>query len=55
MIKANHIELNRKSGIKLANSARAHIGGEGLNFLQRKNDSEVDLKVSAEEFTSEYE
>jgi hypothetical protein len=29
LIKANHIELNRKSGVKLANSARALIGGEG--------------------------
>ena len=30
------IESNRKTGIKLASSARAHIGGEGMNYLAKK-------------------
>ena len=36
IIKANVIDSNRKTGIKLASSARAHIGGEGLNHLAKR-------------------
>ena len=46
MIKANIIEANRKSGIKLVEYARAHIGGQTLDDLNvnKDNKNHLDFK-----------
>lgn len=46
MIKANIIEANRKSGIKLVENARAHIGGQTLDDLNVTR-SHLDFKEYA--------
>ena len=46
MIKANIIEANRKSGIKLVEYARAHIGGQSLEDLN-VNRNHLDFKAYA--------
>ena len=43
IIKANIIESNRKTGIKLASSARAHIGGEGANLIAKRAGDESSM------------
>ena len=48
LIKANCIDNNRKSGIKFSNSARGHIGGEGMNGSELTNLS--DAEESGKEF-----
>mmetsp|Transcript_21873 Transcript_21873/g.33911 ORF Transcript_21873/g.33911 Transcript_21873/m.33911 type:complete len:120 (+) Transcript_21873:1259-1618(+) len=35
-IKANILEANRKAGIRLMDMARAHIGGEGFDDINKK-------------------
>ena len=58
-IESNYIESNRKSGIKLDNMARAHIGGkEMFNFLpntQVKQDGDGALVGDPKKLTEEYE
>ena len=53
VIRANLIHKNRKTGIKLANSARAHIGGDDIKYLGTKR---LDEKVGTpEEWYEEFE
>ena len=49
MIKANIIDSNRKCGIKLADSARAHIGGEDTRVFGTKRFDESMAKNAVED------
>lgn len=57
IIKANVIDSNRKTGIKLASSARAHIGGEGLNHLAKRTgeNNESPIVGNVEDHLKEFE
>ena len=54
LIKANIIEANRKSGIKMIDSARAHIGGHTLSDREDKR-SHLDFKAHASLYAQLFE
>lgn len=52
IIKANIIDSNRKCGIKLADSAKAHIGGE--DAVKQENRFDDSIAKDADEFLKEF-